>query len=358
MMNRAEDLFEKLIAGGEAAIDELIAGRKAEELFLDFKRSADNGIGKRLQDIDNNNFGKAISGFGNTEGGVLIWGVDCSKAKDGADVPSMKVPLQDAAAFASRLEGAISRCSVPPHSGVRNMAITRSPGVDGFVISLIPKSNHAPHQAVGGLQYHMRAGSDFVPVPHGILAGMFGRRPQPDLGIMKIVTFPEIEGDAIRFDVGLAIRNDGLGIARDIFLTVMCSSMPCPVGSLAFDAPDLENWIVVRSLGVHMSCLSKPLVRLAPDSQIMPAQLQFRISPPFASDLDVKGKVGCEGGMPHSFQIHNTSQNVERAYKGIMNKKFLGLLTDEQLGQFSRQILGANESNEIQDSPGTRFCGS
>ena len=37
-MNRAEDLFEKLTAQGEAAIDELISARKAEELFLDFKR--------------------------------------------------------------------------------------------------------------------------------------------------------------------------------------------------------------------------------------------------------------------------------------------------------------------------------
>jgi hypothetical protein len=347
-MNRAEDLFEKLTAGGEAAIDELIQARTAEELFLDFKRSADNGIGKRLHDNDNKNFGKAISGFGNAEGGVVVWGVDCSKAKDGADVASMKMPLQDAAAFASRLEGAVSRCTIPPHSGVRSVAITRPTAADGFVISIVPKSNHAPHQSVSGLQYYMRAGSDFVPVPHGILAGMFGRRPQPDVGIMRIVSFPEIDDKVIHFEVGLAIRNNGPGIARDIFLTVICNSMPCPVGSLAFDSPDLKNWIVVQSMGVHMSYLSKPLVRLAPDSQIMPAKLQFRISPPFASDLEIKGKVGCEGAMPHSFRIHNTVQNVERAYKGVMNAKFLGVLGEEQLGQFHRQVLGPTEG-EIQD---------
>ena len=353
-MNRAEDLFEKLTAGGEGAIDELIAARTAEELFLDFKRSADNGVGRRLHDIDNNKFGKAISGFGNAEGGVVVWGVDCSRAKDGSDVASMKMPVHDAAAFASRLEGAVSRCTIPPHSGVRSIAITRSPGTDGFAISLVPKSNHAPHQAVAGLQYYMRAGSDFVPVPHGILAGMFGKRPQPDMGLMKIVSFPEIDGNVIHFDVGLAIRNNGPGIARDIFLSVICRSMPCPVGSLAFESPDLENWIVVQSMGVHMSYLSKPLVRLAPDSQIMPGKLQFRISPPFASDLEIKGKIGCEGAMPHAFRIFNTSQNVERAYKGVMNAKLLGLLNDEQLGQFPRQILDATES-EIQDSTGTCF---
>src|SRR5688572_6921061 len=104
-MNRAEDLFKKLTESGVAAIDELIATRKSEELFLDFKRSADRGAGPHLHDKDRNNLGKAISGFGNSEGGVIVWGIDCSKGVDGADVASMKFALGDAPAFASRLEG-------------------------------------------------------------------------------------------------------------------------------------------------------------------------------------------------------------------------------------------------------------
>ena len=42
-MERAKDIFEKIIKNGEVAIDELIVIRRFEELFLDFKRSADNG---------------------------------------------------------------------------------------------------------------------------------------------------------------------------------------------------------------------------------------------------------------------------------------------------------------------------
>ena len=77
-MNRADDLFSKLTAEGETAINELIVTRKAEELFLDFKRSGDDGAGQRLHESDCKNFSKAISGFGNSEGGVVIWGVDCT----------------------------------------------------------------------------------------------------------------------------------------------------------------------------------------------------------------------------------------------------------------------------------------
>ena len=121
-MNRADDLFSKLTTGGEGAIDELIVARKAEELFLDFKRSGDNGAGARLHDSDSKNFSKAISGFGNSEGGIILWGVDCSVGRDGADVATKKVPIKDAIGFASRLESAVSRSTTPAHSGVRNIA--------------------------------------------------------------------------------------------------------------------------------------------------------------------------------------------------------------------------------------------
>ena len=77
--------------------------------------------------------------------------------------------------------------------------------------------------------------------------------------------------------------------------------------------------------------------------------MQFRISPPFTSgsDLVIKGKVGCEGAMPHSFEIHNTAEKIERAYRGIMNAKSLGLLSDEQLGRFPRDVLGVEEQEQM-----------
>src|SRR5690348_3339481 len=111
-MARAEDLYKQIRQGGVAALEEFIRTRKSEELFLDFKRSSDNGGGPRLSDNDRNNFAKAISGFGNSEGGVLVWGVDCSDDERGADVARFEVPLHDAPRFVSWLQGAISGCTV------------------------------------------------------------------------------------------------------------------------------------------------------------------------------------------------------------------------------------------------------
>ena len=39
-----------------------------------------------LYEVITKNLSKAISGFGNSEGGVLVWGVDCSRDLEDGDV--------------------------------------------------------------------------------------------------------------------------------------------------------------------------------------------------------------------------------------------------------------------------------
>src|SRR5207249_1986644 len=131
----------------------------------------------------------------------------------------------------------------------------------GFAISYIPKSPVAPHQAVQVMQYYMRAGSSFVPVPHGVLAGMFGRRPQPV--VKHSWSFhPEIEqmqhpdGATIAFALGFNLKNRGPTIARDAYVSfrfVLARPM------LRFDvSPDLRNWDQHEDrMGISVSVVSK-----------------------------------------------------------------------------------------------------
>jgi len=74
-MGRAEDLFARLESEGVDAINDLFEQKESEEAFLDFKRSADQGAGVRLHDDDRKNLSRALSGFANTDGGVIVWGV-------------------------------------------------------------------------------------------------------------------------------------------------------------------------------------------------------------------------------------------------------------------------------------------
>ena len=143
--SRARNLYQRLVGGGQPVIDELIQARESEAYFLDFKRSSDNGGGPKLHTTDRKNLAKAISGFGNSEGGVIVWGVDCSETAGQGDVAQAKFPLHDATGFRARLEGIVSECTVPGHERVVSHAIT-SGATQGYVVTYIPKSVHAPHQ--------------------------------------------------------------------------------------------------------------------------------------------------------------------------------------------------------------------
>ena len=122
-MGRAEDLFTRIEREGIAFLDSLIADSASEELFLEFKRSADSGGGVKLHDRDRTNLRKAISGFANSEGGIVIWGIECAKDDRIGDTASARAPITNPSRFVSWLEGAVSGCTVPPAPGVRSVAV-------------------------------------------------------------------------------------------------------------------------------------------------------------------------------------------------------------------------------------------
>ena len=139
-MSRAEDIFQKLIYFGEEAIDDFILNMQTEELFLDFKQSIAIGKnGTTLHKDDRKNLAKCISGFGNSEGGVVVWGVECSRDIDIGDVAKAKVKVKNVYRFLSWLENAISGCTIPSHNKVRNHIISVDQNGDGFIATYIPK---------------------------------------------------------------------------------------------------------------------------------------------------------------------------------------------------------------------------
>ncbi len=122
-MTRAQDLFDQLVTGGEAEVLFFINQSVTEELFLDYKRSADNGAGTTLHNNDRANLARAISGFGNSEGGVIVWGVDCRNDPTRGDIPTKPVRIQNPIRFKSWLDNATSGLTVPPHTTIRHHAI-------------------------------------------------------------------------------------------------------------------------------------------------------------------------------------------------------------------------------------------
>lgn len=323
-MERAQEIYERIVLRGEAAIDEFIRDRQAEELFLDFKRSSDEGKGNALSNEDRKNLSKAISGFGNSEGGVIIWGVDCSKGKDGADVAKAKLPISDPQRFVSWIQGAVSGCTIPPHSGVEVSFVQSSEANKGFVVTHVPKSEFAPHQAVVGLHYYVRAGSNFAPTPHGVLAGLFGRRPQAQVVIQYLSVPPKLVGDTIETQVGCLITNRGRGLATDIFINATVWKTPGGKTRVGFDFPE-KSWIGRIFGGFQIDLISDASFRLAPQARIQPLVMRIELCPPFEEELHLTVSVGATNSPPTKAEFKLAPTQIQIIYQTYLAKLKAGV---------------------------------
>ncbi len=341
-MDRCKDIYDRIKSGGIQAIQEFIADRAAEELFLDFKRSSNNGDDVRLSDRDRNNLSKAISGFGNSEGGVIVWGIDCSKDVDGADVAKAEVPIVNPERFRSLLEGVVSGCTIPPHSGVENHVIKKDSNT-GFVATYIPKSNHAPHQMLPKKQYYIRAGSSFMPTPHDVLAGMFGRRPQPDVFHRFLIGGRKFEGDRLSIDVGVVIQNEGQGIASDIFLS--CTFIHT-VGSrckIEFEPKGDNNWCGNIALGRMFHIISRPDYRMPPGAADLPISFKLTFAPPFDSNLEIRGRIGSAESQRYEFILNNDRKIIEDSYHKLTAGIMANSLSEEVTQVLIEDLLGLSK---------------
>ena len=350
-MGRAEDIFERIKTHGITAMDGFLADRQVEELYLDFKRSADSGNGPHLNQNDRKNFAKAISGFGNSEGGVLVWGVDASVDVDGADCARAQSPITNVRRFESWLQGAVSGCTIPPHPAVEHYAIDAGSG-NGFVISLIRKSQLVPHQCVTDYKYYMRAGSSFSPTPHSLIMGMMGRRPQPWVFHNYVITAGRVVNlpptgsgqelpPGIHFGLDLLLANKGAGIARDLFSNVKLTTPGA--NCQHWFKPSDDNWIRQRTLiGQFHNVVSKDGFKLAPESLAYSAGVELVLVPPFSQQLWIELSCGCDGSPTDMVILGKSAAEVQRLYE-----EHLASSKDQAAGtRFVEQVLGTSGLNQ------------
>lgn len=347
-MGRAEDLFSRIEARGLSAIDDLITDRVSEELFLDFKNSADAGGGTKLHKDDNNNLAVSLSGFGNAEGGLLIWGVDCRRMTDGADVAQAKRPIQDAARFVSWLESAISGRTVPAHSaGVRSIAIREKNSVAGYVVTLIPKCPQAPLQAISDGYYYVRAGSSFVRMQHSVLAGMFGRRPEAR--VFQTFTGHQVrvgENGTLIADMGILLYNEGPGVAQDLYCNLTAEASLGGPNQVGFSEIDRSVWMGHLVLGVKLNLIARPEVRLAPEAMLLAIAVSISIRDRATEDLRIVGSVGCSSSPPARFTFESKAQDINATAtnaKAIIRTR---ALTNEEAWAVTRAVYGQTQEIE------------
>jgi hypothetical protein len=295
-MGRAEELFARIKEGGAAEIQAMIKAQVVEELFLDYKQSSTRLPGTKLSGDDRKNLAKAIAGFGNSEGGVVVWGVDCRHADEG-DVPTKAAPISVPLALKTLFDGNIGGLTLPAHSGVENIAVLHSPGGDGFVITHVPTGLNVPYQTLYPKQeYYIRAGSAFQPTPHSVLAGMFGRVPQPN--VVPLITFQDgqlVMPAAIRLSLLVTLVNKGRGLAEDLFCTF---EHTFPVGcSLGIAKHGYERvWTTVRDGRTCITVMIGKETFLPPGAELQAMTVTLDVNEKGKGDLSFTLSVASRNG--------------------------------------------------------------
>ncbi len=330
-MSRAEDIFQKLIYFGEEALDDFIINRQAEELFLDFKQTTP-GIGRNVTSLprdDRKNLAKCISGFGNSEGGVIIWGVECSRDFDIGDVAKSKIKVPNVHRYLSWLENAISGCTIPSHNKVRNHIISIDENGDGYIATYIPKADVAPLMSTVGNSIYIRSGSNNVPAPYAVIAGMFGRRPQPNVELViadknievlenrdeNLIYSPSAENKIIekyvKISFSIHAHNDSSVIARELYLSCSTSENGGEYNKVRF--LNYNQMDAIHGIGNQLNLITRPELRLPPRSTIKFANVELIFTPFIDEDFRFDGVIGADEAAPKDFRIF-INKNTLRSY--------------------------------------------
>ena len=328
-MSRAEDIFQKLIYFGEVAIDEFILNQQTEELFLDFKQAV--SVGKNFTTLhrdDRKNLSKAISGFGNSEGGVIIWGVECSRDIEIGDVAKAKVKVKNVHRFLSWLENAISGCTIPSHNKVRNHIISCDANGDGFIATYIPKCDIAPLMTTGNSTIYIRSGSNNVPAPYAVIAGMFGRRPQPNIELMagnrKLEALENMDEDMlypnsidnppeqyVKISFALQASNTSNVIARELYLSCQTLDVGGEYNKVRF--LNYNQMDSIPGIEGQLNLITRPELRLPPRGILRFCNVEIILSPYIEEDFCLEGVIGADNAAPKDFRIY-IPKNKLRSY--------------------------------------------
>jgi len=214
--SRARLFFEEIISKKIAAFPFLAAlmnggDAAAENQWRDYKQAG--FLGKTPFANDEKAkimrmWSENLSSFGNTGGGVLIWGFHTE-----GRIPDKLSLAPDCELLAELLRSLVNDATDPYVAGVQVEAIKESTDAKaGFVICYIPASTSAPHQAQWGERtYFIRTQDSNLPCPQPLLRHMFYPRVQARLE--PIVTMRATSQPGGSIVVRLEVRIMSLGPA-------------------------------------------------------------------------------------------------------------------------------------------------
>ena len=211
MSDAALNLYDRLNDYGD--IDTLINDGATEHLHLECKTSRGGSVNQGTQA----EIAKALSGFGNSEGGVVIFGVNTDPdSHSGYDVLAQVSRIPNVDKFRLNMQSIIPELTTPALQGTRSKVLKKKPEDSaGICLLYIPQHVGDPlRTASGQQQFYLRAEKGHIKLPYSLIRSMFASTQGPDL----FVTIPKPlckRSDSGEWTVAFSVANLSSAVARD-----------------------------------------------------------------------------------------------------------------------------------------------
>jgi hypothetical protein len=204
-------------------IDRYISEGQEENVNLEFKTVNHPDINSLS--FDKKNISKTISGFANSNGGIIIWGIKAKNNSLNQDVAEEKKPIKELTKFLNLLNRLEGQAVIPTINGIIHEKIDLG-GDTGFIKTFVPRSESAPHMAIfSDKHYYKRSGDSFYQCEHYDIVDMFSRKKSPKLKVTaKVIAKDKMHQVRFRYFVLLSISNEGHNIAKYPYLALNFSN--------------------------------------------------------------------------------------------------------------------------------------
>jgi Putative DNA-binding domain len=193
---------------------------KTEDLYLDCK------IWPPKDEEAQRMLAKALCGFANADGGVIVIGFEArgGPAKHDPDIIQRSAPVEDAIFVKSRVEGLIGDLVEPRLQGIVVIAIPEAPNAkSGFVLIGVPPTDGLPTRSRKDHKFYQRISSGTYPMEYFQIADMFGKRHRPLLFLHLEEGLLHQVGHGYERELTVGMENRGRAVARFPSIRFKCA---------------------------------------------------------------------------------------------------------------------------------------